>query len=143
MKARRRLASPWERRGAAQLAREAPRDVHARARRRRSLLVQRILFVLLILACGIWFWSLKRAATLFRIDIEEGQVTRVRGRVPPRMLADIKDVALRGGVLRATLRGVMRDGRPVLHFDGELDPGLQQQLRNVMGQFRAHDFRPS
>ncbi len=105
--------------------------------------MQRILFVLLIITAGIWFWSLRRAATLFRIDIEEGRVTRVRGRVPPRMLADIKDVAFRSGVLRAELRGVMRDGRPVLHFDGELDPGLQQQLRNVMGQFGARDFRSS
>ncbi len=102
----------------------------------------RNLFILfLVLASLLWFWGLKRAGTLFVLVVREGRIARSRGRIPPRLMAEIADIVDRAGVTRARIRGVVREGRPVLLFEGEMDPSAAQQMRNVMGQFTAGQIR--
>jgi hypothetical protein len=97
--------------------------------------------VLLLLTGVFWFWGLRRAGILFTLIIREGRVARSSGRIPPRLLSEIADIVDRAGVTHAKIRGVMRDGRPVLLFEGEMSPGIQQQMRNVVGQFTAAEIR--
>ena len=90
---------------------------------------------------SLWFWSLKRAATLFTVVVREGRIARSSGRIPPRMMAEISEIIETAGVSHAKIRGVTRDGRPVLQFEGEMDTGIQQQMRNVVGQFTTGQIR--
>lgn len=75
------------------------------------------------------------------MSVREGRIARSSGRIPPRLLAEIADIVDRAGVINAKIRGVVRDGRPVLLFEGEMSPGTQQQMRNVVGQFTAGEIR--
>jgi hypothetical protein len=84
---------------------------------------------------------MRRAATLFTLRIREGRIWRSSGRIPARLLSEIADIVERAGVMDARIRGVVREGRPVLRFDGEMSPGTQQQMRNVVGQFSAAEIR--
>lgn len=85
----------------------------------------------------LFLWVLKRAGRLFSIRIRGGRITSSKGRIPPRMLAEIADVVERAGVTSADISCVLRDRQPVLVFRGEMPTGVAQQLRNVAGQFRA------
>lgn len=100
-----------------------------------------LLFLLLFLAVLWWWWGLKQASILFTVTIREGKVSRVRGRIPPRLMAEIRDIVQRAGVTHASFVAVSRGGQPVLHFKGEMDPGLAQQMRNVVGQFSVGEIR--
>lgn len=103
--------------------------------------VRALLIVAFLLTLVFWLWGLSRASTLFVVTIRDGRVARSRGRIPPRLLSEIADIIERAGVVRARIRGVVRDGRPVLLFDGEMSPGTMQQMRNVVGQFTAGEIR--
>ncbi len=97
---------------------------------------------LLAIALGIawWLWGLRNATTLFTIRVRDGRVVRARGRVPARLLSEVAEIVERAGVTRADIRAVTRDGRPVLDFRGEVTQGTMQQMRNVVGQFTAHEI---
>jgi hypothetical protein len=98
--------------------------------------------LLFVLAAGFYLYSrIRRATELFVLQIDGGRVVSSRGRIPPRLLADVGDIVERSGVGRARVRGIVRAGRPVLLFEGELDPGTQQQMRNVVGQFSVVEIR--
>jgi hypothetical protein len=103
--------------------------------------VRIFLFLALVLTFVFWFVSLRRAGTLFSIVIRDGRIIRSQGRIPPRLASEIADIIDREGVTVARIRGVLRDGKPVLLFDGEMTPGTEQQMRNVMGQFSAAEVR--
>jgi dissimilatory sulfite reductase (desulfoviridin) alpha/beta subunit len=105
--------------------------------------VRAIFYLLLVLAVAYWVWGLRRAGTLFVVSVREGRVARTNGRIPARLLSEIADIIERGGVTRANIRATVRDGAPVLHFEGDMSPGIQQQVRNVVGQFSAAQIRNS
>ena len=63
--------------------------------------------------------------------------------MPARLLSDIADILEHSNVRRARIVAVVRDGQPVLLFDGEITPGVAQQMRNVVGQFTAAQIRNS
>lgn len=100
-----------------------------------------LIISLFILAVLWWWWGLKQSAILFTVTVKGGSVRRVRGRIPPRLLAEIKDVVERAGVTHARFTALSRDEQPILHFEGEMDPNLMQQMRNVIGQFTIGQIR--
>lgn len=103
--------------------------------------MQAIILVLLILTGAFWWWGIERSSTLFSVQVRDGRIRRIRGRIPPRLLTEVTDIIERSHVARAEIRGVLRDGRPVLLFDGEMSPSTEQQMRNVIGQFSAAEMR--
>lgn len=111
------------------------------ARRAYPMRVRAFLFVALIVTGVLWLWGMNRAQRLFVLIIREGRIARSSGRIPPRLLAEIADIIERTGVIHGRIRGVVRDGQPVLLFEGEMSTGTQQQMRNVVGQFTTGEIR--
>lgn len=103
--------------------------------------MRNILILFVIISGALWFWSLRRAATLFSLKIRNGRIVQSSGTIPPGLLSDIADIVDRAGVSRANIRGIVRDGKPVLSFQGEMSAGAQQQMRNVLGQFSTAQIR--
>lgn len=103
--------------------------------------MRNILLLILVVAGLLWFWGLRRAATLFTLKIRGGRVVSSWGRLPPRLLQELVEIVDRAGVVRANVRCVVRDGRPVLLFEGEMSPGTSQSMRNVLGQFTVQEIR--
>jgi Protein of unknown function (DUF3634) len=103
--------------------------------------VRTLLILALILAVMFWIWGIRREGTLFTLVVKKGRITRSQGRIPARLFREIEEILERAGVTHAKIRGVVRDGSPVLQFDGEMSPGAQQQMRNVVGQFTTGEIR--
>ena len=79
-------------------------------------------------------WASARAAiTIAVLRIESGSVEVTRGGLPPRVLADVRDVAARPKIESATVR-ILRDrGRARVQIEGKVDERHVQRLRNVIG----------
>lgn len=78
--------------------------------------------------------ALARFNVLFVLRQQGGRLRLVRGRIPPRLQADIGDVLRSAGVQDAELAGVVEDGRLALRpRGGELPPAVMQRLRNTAG----------
>lgn len=103
--------------------------------------MRNLLIIALVLAVVFWLWGIHRAGTLFTVVVKNGRITRSQGRIPPRLFREIEEILERAGVTHAKIRGVVRDGAPVLQFDGEMSPSTAQQMRNVMGQFTTAEIR--
>ncbi len=101
------------------------------------------LFILLLLAVlgALWFLGLRRARTLFLVSIANKKARLVRGRIPPRLLSDMDDIAARAGDTEGDVECVVSDGAPSLVFRGTIGLGTQQQLRNVLAGFSAAQLR--
>lgn len=98
-----------------------------------------LLFVLI--ALGLLFWGLSRAAILFEIVIADGAVKSVRGRMPARLKRDLNDIVERNRPPRGTVRARVRDGAPYLVFSGDIGEATAQQMRNVVGQFTLRQIQ--
>lgn len=78
--------------------------------------------------------ALSRGVELFVVKVDAGRVRFVRGKSPPALFAEIKDV-LRRSDASGTLRVVSAEGQASLRFRGQFSAATRQQLRNVVGTF--------
>lgn len=90
-------------------------------------------------AAILWWFSLHE--DLFCLSIRGGRLLIVRGRVPPRFVADVRDILGRARADRVTIRARPTDSGGRLEFTGDLDEGTQQRLRNVFGLIPAVQLR--
>lgn len=97
--------------------------------------------VLLAVLATLWFFGLRRARTLFLVSITGKRARLVRGRIPPRLLSDMEDIAARAGTAEGEVECVVSDGAPSLEFRGALGAGIEQQLRNVLAGYSAAQIR--
>jgi len=91
------------------------------------------MYPLLAVAAVVGLWLLTRTMELFRLSARDGRVLVVRGRVPPRLLADIRSVVAAAGVARGTIRALKHEGGARLVCSSEFDADTAQRLRNVFG----------
>jgi hypothetical protein len=77
--------------------------------------------------------ALVRANEIFYLRIDRGQVRKVRGRIPPKLLEDVRDIIKRKPPETGWIRAVIEDRRVSVYADGELSPEQKQQLKNVVG----------
>lgn len=91
-------------------------------------------FIAVVALALVALWMSTRAAiTVCVLDITAGEIVVRSGGIAPRVLADLRDVAARPKIARATLRVVRDRGRAALEATGEIPPAQMQQLRNVVG----------
>ncbi len=91
------------------------------------------LLVVAVVAVGFvaWVtWAAARANEVFRIDVRDGRIARVRGKVQAQAVREMADVVRHARVDRAVIRGVRAAGRTRLVVRGT-DPPTTQRLRNV------------
>lgn len=85
--------------------------------------------------------AIRQSTELFRIKVEKGKTTLLRGRLPQRLYNDIKDIVHRPAVPQATIRCVAESGEPRVLPDDGLDEDRLQRLRNVVGRFQIAQIR--
>lgn len=87
-----------------------------------------------LLALGaLGLWLIARQRELFCLSVRGGRVLVVRGRIPPGLLRDVRDVISAAGVPRATIRGVRTENGARLVASGAVSDHVAQRLRNVFG----------
>jgi hypothetical protein len=98
---------------------------------------------LLLLLCVPLVVSMMRASELFLLRIEGGELRRVRGRIPQRLLDDLAEILGRSGLESMELRCVIEDGRPRMYGGGDDDVPreVRQQIRNALGQWQVASIR--
>lgn len=85
-----------------------------------------------LVAILLFVRQLRRSTELFVIAAEAGGARLVRGRIPPQLLTEIREIIRRSNS-RGELRVVVERREPVLETRGEFSAGTLQQLRNVIG----------
>ena len=83
----------------------------------------------------------RNANVLFTATVRDGRLTSVKGRIPKRLARDLEDVLRTRPVPRARLRVIVRDRRPFLEAEGELQDEERQRLRNVLGTWETAKIR--
>ena len=86
--------------------------------------------------------GLSRLSELFVVDVNDGKATLRRGRVPPRLLADMRDVVKQPAVASASVRVTIENTRPMLRVtSGAISDAQVQRLRNVVGTWTTKQIR--
>jgi len=98
------------------------------------------LLVIAVALAALWF-AAQQARTIATCRVQAGKLEVASGRLPARVLAELRDVAQRNRIEAASLRIVREDGRPRLLVKGTLSPAAEQQLRNVIGRFKLAELR--
>ncbi len=96
--------------------------------------------VLAVLTLSLVLWVLRGPPLLARVDVVEGKPRLAKGRLPDRLFDDFEDLLSDDAIERAEVRIVVEGGRPRLVSRG-LDPGREQQLRNVLGPWAVAQIR--
>ena len=98
-----------------------------------------VFVVVLSVIIGI-FLLLRGSPVLARLEVRDGKLSFVKGRLPGRLFDDFADVLARRSIERADLRVVLDGGRPRVVAWGVTEDELQQ-LRNVAGSYTTSQFR--
>jgi hypothetical protein len=88
----------------------------------------------------VGFWAFTRSRTLFVLSVRDGRVLVVRGRIPGRLLQELRDVVSRPPVRRATIKAWASEDGGHLSASG-VDEGTEQRLRNVFRLFPIAQLR--
>jgi hypothetical protein len=89
--------------------------------------------LLLLILCIPLVLGLLRINELFFLRVRNGKLRLVRGRIPPRLLADIEDIVEMTAVRAADVRAVIESGSPAIYVHGEKVPrAFRQRLRNTI-----------
>ncbi len=99
------------------------------------MLIPVVIAALLLL--GYWLWV--RAQLLFRIEISGGKPTVTRGYVPAGLLNDFA-AAVRT-VKQGEILAHKAEGGARLSFGGDVDAGVAQRLRNILGLYPVARLR--
>lgn len=86
-----------------------------------------VIAVLVVL--GLWWFT--RSRELFVLAVRRGEVLVVRGRIPPGLLRDFRDI-LRSTPYSGTIKAVAQEERSRLVASGSVVQ-VQQRLRNTFG----------
>jgi len=97
-------------------------------------------FVVVLSVIVVIFVLLRGSPELARLEVRNGRLSFLRGRLPPRVFDDFADVLSRRAIERADVRVVLDGGRPRVIATGVTDDELQQ-LRNVAGSYTSSQFR--
>jgi len=96
--------------------------------------------LLLLVLGGLLFRALAGNLELAKLRVQDGKAELIRGRLPPRLLGDVRDVLQAGHVTQAEIRLLVEDGQPRVLAHG-LDEASTQQLRNVVGTYTVSQIR--
>jgi hypothetical protein len=82
-------------------------------------------------------WMNARAAiTIAVAEIREGKLELTQGKLPPRVLGDLRDVATRLRIKNATLRIVRAKDHARVEVQGDVNDRQAQTLRNIVGSVK-------
>jgi hypothetical protein len=86
--------------------------------------------VLVALAIGIFLAFVRRKNELFCVSVRGGRALLVRGRIPPTLMGDVRDIVRT--TRHGTVRAIKRDRGVLVLLSGEFDANTAQKLRNAI-----------
>ena len=89
---------------------------------------------------AVILFVLRGSPELARLEVRDGKLSFVSGRLPGRLFAEFGDVLSRRSLERADIRIVLDGGSPRVVATGIGEDELQQ-LRNVTGSYTSAQFR--
>ncbi len=89
-------------------------------------------FAIAIVAGVLFARAIRRSTELFVLEVDSGDVRFTRGRIPPQLLDEIREILRRSGS-NGVLRIVQDRREAVIEATGNFGAGTLQQLRNVIG----------
>ncbi len=95
-----------------------------------SLLVVTAVLVAAFVALA---YASRRAITICELLAKDGELAVVRGRLPPRVLGDLRDVARRDRLESARIFVVRSKDRARVEVRGTVNTDTLQRIRNVIG----------
>ncbi len=75
------------------------------------------------------------------MDVDRGQIVTMKGRLPRRLLGDVRDVLAMAPHPTGRLRCYSSQRRPVWQYSGSFSEDHRQRLRNVLGQWSVAQLR--
>lgn len=96
---------------------------------------------LLVLAIVAVVVAADRRRTLAVVAFERGAARATRGRLPARVMAEIRDVAERMRIRSGRVTVRRESGTVRVDISGVEDERAVQQLRNVIGRFRLAELK--
>ncbi len=96
---------------------------------------------ILILAIAAVVIAADRRRTIAVVTFESGRARTTRGRLPARVMNEIRDVAERMKIRSGQVTIRRESGAARVDLSGVDDPRAVQQLRNVIGRFRLAELR--
>ena len=100
-----------------------------------------MIYALAAVAIIVVLVVVQRANELFCVSVRDGRALLVRGRIPPALLNDFRDVVAQPPVRRATIRATKGQHHATLSVRGIADEGQEQRLRNVFNVFPVSNLR--
>jgi hypothetical protein len=89
----------------------------------------------LLVVVVVLIWRSRLHLRLFVIEVHEGAVARLRGRIPRPLLSDIADVVARARARRLRIICRIEDGHVRVEVIGDHHPEFVQTLRNLVGGY--------
>jgi hypothetical protein len=99
-----------------------------------------ILSSILLLSIVLLAFAAQRANELFVVSVDAERIEHRRGRIPGRLLEEIRDL-LRRDRSHGVIKVISREGRPYLSVRGSFSNDVVQQLRNVVGLYPLAKIR--
>jgi hypothetical protein len=87
---------------------------------------------LVVLVFALVLYAAWRSRELFVLDVVDGRVVRVRGRIGQELLSELEGI-VRGPRVTGSIRVRIEEGAARVHAKG-LDAGTLQRVRNVVGR---------
>lgn len=114
----------------------------------RTLNVPTIVVTLLALSIiavvgGLFWVAAYRASELFVLRVRReapDRVQFVRGRIPPQLLQDLREILSRSEA-QGTLRALSQRGAVVVEARGKFSPSIEQRVRNTVGLYSLAKLR--
>lgn len=97
--------------------------------------------LVLVLAVVAVVVAADRRRTIAVVTFERGRARATRGRLPARVMSEIRDVAERMKIPSGHVTIRRESGAARVDLSGVDDPRAVQQLRNVIGRFRLAELR--
>ena len=100
-----------------------------------------MVYFIALAALAFLFYRIVQAGVLFKMVVKHGRIASCSGSAPRRLRREFEEVVMRNRIQEGSIKVVVRAQAPALMASEHINPGVQQMLRNILGQFSLAELR--